>query len=324
MIVLTIIANFLLLSLVSAIVIEELINLYFYCLTYASKYSEHITIYMSAKQDITLDFLGTGGGRFVMVTQRRRTAGIRISQDDTQVHIDPGPGALVFSNWAGLNPSQLDGIIITHCHPDHYSDAEVFIEAMTQGTRAKRGVLAATKSVLRGAENIGPSISKYHQGIVRDLIELYEGTNFNLGELEFIATEAKHSDPFSVGFRVSTNWGNIGYTSDTGYFEGLADSYNDLRLLILCTMWPRNNPIHIHLNTDEALDIINEVKPGACILTHFGMRMLNAGPEKEAEYLSKQANIPVYAAVDGMRVTLNEEIILKGPRKKDAPIMIST
>jgi phosphoribosyl 1,2-cyclic phosphodiesterase len=87
-------------------------------------------------------------------------------------------------------------------------------------------------------------------------------------------------------------------------------------------MWPRNNPINIHLNTDEALDIINNVKPKTCILTHFGMRMLDAGPEKEAEYLSKQANIPVYAAVDGMKVTINEEITLKGPRKKDTPITI--
>jgi phosphoribosyl 1,2-cyclic phosphodiesterase len=278
---------------------------------------------MSSIHDLTLDFLGTGGGRFVMVTQRRRTAGIRISQHDIKIHVDPGPGALVFSNWAGINPTLLDGVIITHCHPDHYSDAEVFIEAMTRGTRAKRGLLAATKSVLQGAQDIGPSISKYHQGIVRDLVELYKGTNFNVGGLEFTATEAKHSDPFSVGFRVTTNCGNIGYTSDTGYFEGLSDSYKDLRLLILCAMWPRNNPIKIHLNTDEALDLINEAKPGACILTHFGMRMLNAGPEKEAEYLSKQANIPVYAAIDGMRVTLNEEIILKGPRKKDAPIKIS-
>jgi phosphoribosyl 1,2-cyclic phosphodiesterase len=273
---------------------------------------------MSSECEITLDFLGTGGGRFVMISQRRRTAGIRISQGDTQIHIDPGPGALVFSNLAGMNPNMLDGLIITHCHPDHYTDAEVFIEAMTHGTRAKLGVLAATKSVLRGAENIGPSISKYHQGIVRDLIELYQGTSFNVGDLEFTATEAKHSDPFSVGLRLITNWGSIGYTSDTGYYDGLADSYNDLRLLILCTMWPRNNPIKIHLNTDEALKIINEVKPEACILTHFGMRMLNAGPEKEAGYLSKQTNLPVYAAIDGMRVTINEEIILKGPQKKDA------
>ena len=278
---------------------------------------------MKKSPETTLDFLGTGGGRFVMTSQRRRTAGIRLAEGDTQAHIDPGPGALVFSNWAGLSPSKLDSLIVTHCHPDHYTDAEVFIEAMTRGTTAKRGILAATKSVLRGADGIGPCISRYHQGLVRDLLELYEGVSFNVGELSFTATEALHSDPFSVGLRVETGNGSIGYTSDTGYFQGLSESYTDLRLLILCTMWPRGSHLNIHLNTEEALKIITEAEPKVCILTHFGMRMLNAGPEKEAEYLSEETGIPVYAAVDGLHVTLDEIITLKGPRKKDEPVEIS-
>jgi len=203
---------------------------------------------MTASGEASLDFLGTGGGRFVMTSQRRRTAGIRLTQGDTRVHLDPGLGALVFSNWAGLSPRELNGLIITHCHPDHYTDAEVFIEAMTDGTRAKQGVLAGTKSVLRGADGIGPCISGYHQGLLRDLIEMYEGTRFSVGDLDFTATEARHSDPYSVGLRVSSSQGGIGYTSDTGYFPGLADSYTGLRLLVLCTMWPRGNPINIHLN----------------------------------------------------------------------------
>ena len=277
---------------------------------------------MTPAPETTLYFLGTGGGRFVMTSQLRRTAGIRLIDDNTQVHIDPGPGALVFSNWANLRPDKLDGLIVTHCHPDHYTDAEVFIEAMTKGTTAKRGVLASTKSVLRGADGIGPSISGYHQGLVRDLVELYEGTRFNIGELDFTATDAKHSDPYSVGFRCKTSNGNIGYTSDTGYFEGVSESYNDLKLLILCTMWPRDNPIKIHLNIDDALKIIEEARPEACILTHFGMRMLNAGPEKEATYLSEQTGIPVAAAVDGLQAAISEEITLKGPRKSDQPIRL--
>ena len=277
---------------------------------------------MNAPEAVSLDFLGTGGGRFVMTSQRRRTAGIRLTQGDTHVHLDPGPGALVFSNWAGLSPQELNGLIITHCHPDHYTDAEVFIEAMTDGTRAKQGVLAGTKSVLRGADGIGPCISGYHQGLLRDLIEMYEGTPFSVGELGFTATEARHSDPHSVGLRVSSSQGGIGYTSDTGYFPGLADSYTGLRLLVLCTMWPRGNPINIHLNTDEALKVLEESRPKACILTHFGMRMLNAGPEGEAAYLQEETGIPVVAARDSMKVHLSDVITLLGPRKADEPMTI--
>ena len=277
---------------------------------------------MNAPEDVSLDFLGTGGGRFVMTSQRRRTAGIRLTQRDTHVNLDPGPGALVFSIWADLNPQRLNGLIITHCHPDHYTDAEVFIEAMTDGTRAKQGVLAGTKSVLRGADGIGPCISGYHQGLLRDLIEMYEGTAFSVGELDFTATEARHSDPYSVGLRVSSSQGGIGYTSDMGYFPGLADSYTGLRLLILCTMWPRGKPINIHLNTDGALRVLEESRPKACILTHFGMRMLNAGPEGEAAYLQEETGIPVVAARDGMKAHISDVISLQGPRKADEPLII--
>ncbi len=277
---------------------------------------------MNQQPETTLDFLGTGGGRYVMMSQLRRTAGIRLTEGETQVHIDPGPGALVFSNWAGLSPSKLKGLIVTHCHPDHYNDCEVFIEGMTRGITVRRGVLAGTKSVLQGAEGIGPCISGYHQRIIENLVILKEGTSFKVEDLKFTATDARHSDPHSVGLRIETMNGKIGYTSDTRFFPELPASYMDLRLLILCTMWPRGKSNRIHLNTDDALRILEEAKPRACILTHFGMRMLNAGPEKEAEYLSEETGIPVYAAMDGLKANLGEKITLKGPGKSDESIEI--
>ncbi len=266
---------------------------------------------------LDLHFLGTGGGRHVMSSQMRRTAGIRVVHDDTHVHIDPGPGALVFSNWAQLSPRKLDALIVTHCHPDHYSDAEVFVEAMTNGTHTRKGLLAATASVLDGAEGIGPSISEYHKGLVRDLLTLEQGTRFSVDSLGFTATEARHSDPNSVGLRMETPYGTIGYSSDTGYFKGVSEQYKGNRLLILCTVWPRSNPIHIHLNTDDALRIIQEAKPKACILTHFGVRMLRAGPEAEAAYLQEETGIPVVAARDGMKAHISDVITLQGPGKTD-------
>ncbi len=268
---------------------------------------------------LDIHFLGTGGGRYVMTSQRRRTAGIRLDYGGTQVHIDPGPGALVFSNWAKLSPRKLDAIVVTHCHPDHYSDAEVFVEAMTNGAQTKRGLLAGTISVLEGTEGIGPSISDYHKGLVRDLICMERGTRFKVDELDFTATEARHSDPHSVGIRVDTPEGVISYTSDTGYFSGVSEQYIDSRLLVLCTVWPRSNPIKIHLNTDDALKIIQESQPKACVLTHFGSRMLNSDPDAEAAFLEKETGIPVVAARDGMKAHISDTITLFSPRKSDPP-----
>jgi len=274
---------------------------------------------------LNIHFLGTGGGRFTMITQRRRTAGIRLVHGDTHVHIDPGPGAIVYSNWARLRPQKLDGIIVTHCHPDHYTDAEVLIEAMTHGTKDKRGVLAAPASVLQGNDHYDPSISTYHQNLGEAIEPLHPGHTFNIEEIQFEAVKALHTDPETAGFIAKTpEAGTIGYTSDTAHFPQIGEIYQGVRLLTICTMWPRNNPLKYHLCTDDTLKIIEEARPECAILTHFGMKMLNADPEKEAAYLEEKTGIPVIASKDGMEIVLSERIEVRSPRKSDQPRFIET
>lgn len=274
-------------------------------------------------EPLTIWFLGTGGGRFVMITQRRRTAGLRFLWGEKHIHLDPGPGALIFSNWLGLSPQKLDAVVITHCHPDHYSDAEVLIEGMSRGTTKRRGVLAGSRSVLYGVGEIGPSVSSYHQGLVERVVALEAGVSFAVGAIEIRAVKAEHSDPTTVGLRMELpDVGSIGYTSDTAYYEGISLGYRGVRLLILCTMRPRGAPLPLHLSVDEALEIIEGSGPGCVVLTHFGMRMLNAGPEAEAEFLERRTGVPTIAARDGMRVTLSDIIEVRGPRKREKPHII--
>jgi phosphoribosyl 1,2-cyclic phosphodiesterase len=270
-----------------------------------------------------IHFLGTGGGRFSMITQKRRTAGIRLVHGETNLHIDPGPGALVYSNWARLNPQKLDGIIVTHCHPDHYTDAEVLIEAMSRGTRTKRGVLAAPVSVLKGNAECDRSVSSYHSNLPAKVETMYPGYPFRIEDIDLEAVEARHSEKDGVGLRINLpDIGGVGYTSDTGYFEGLGNLYSGLRVLIACAMWPRDTHLRYHLNTDEVLKIVDKVKPGIVLLTHIGMKMINAGPEEEAAYIEAETGVPAVAAHDGMRVIVGERIEVRGSRKNDEPRLV--
>lgn len=136
--------------------------------------------------------------------------------------------------------------------------------------------------------------------------------------MSFQAKKAVHGDPDTIGLKFNVpEIGDIGYTSDTGYFPKLGELYQDSRLLIVCTMWPKNQSIEKHLNTMEAKEIINAAKPNCVVLTHFGMRMLNADPDKEAEFLEHETGVPIIAAKDGIKVTVGEKITTDGPRKKD-------
>ena len=259
------------------------------------------------KVEITL--LGTGGGRFATITQKRRTAGIRIITESLNLHLDPGPGALVHSINTGLNPQKLTAVFVSHCHPDHYTDAEVLIEAMTRGMTRKRGILAAAKSVLAGNEVCEPSISKYHQQMSEQKFEAVHGLEFRVADLNVLVTEARHTDPDTVGFRFETKeFGDFAYTSDTEYFEGIGKYYKGVRLLLLCVMRPSGKPWKGHMTTEDAIKIIEEASPEKAVLTHFGMQMIFKGPAREARFIEEKTGVPTIAATDGMRISFGENI----------------
>lgn len=256
-----------------------------------------------------LIFLGTGGGRFATLTQKRRTAGIRILGEDLNLHLDPGPGALVYSISEGLDPQKLNAVFVSHCHPDHYTDAEVLIEAMTIGMTKKRGMLAASKSVLKGSSVCEPSISKYHQQMPEKVVEAVPNMKFQVANIGVSVTEARHTDPDAVGFRFETKeYGDFAYTSDTEYFEGIGKYYEGARLLMLCVMRPAGKPWKGHMTTEDAVKIVEEARPEQAVLTHLGMQMIFQGPAKEAKLIEEKTGVATTAALDGMRINFGENI----------------
>jgi phosphoribosyl 1,2-cyclic phosphodiesterase len=266
---------------------------------------------------LELIFLGTGGGRFATITQRRRTGGIRILYGKLNLHLDPGPGALVYSLETGLDPQKVNGILVSHCHLDHYNDAEVLIEAMTRGMTKKRGILAAAHSVLHGGEQCEPSISKYHQSMPELVVGAEPGTSFSIDTMHVVVGKAKHTDPDAVGFRFNTeDFGDFAYTSDSEYFEGIGKPYRGVRLLTLCAMRPSGSPWKGHMTTDDAIRIVEEVKPEMAVLTHFGMQMIFKGPPNEAKLMQEKTGIPTVACSDGMRIVIGDKILVRTEPKQ--------
>jgi len=181
----------------------------------------------------------------------------------------------------------------------------------------KRGILAAARSVLYGNETCGPSISRYHQQMPEKVIEARPGVRFQVEDLNVVVTEARHSDPDTVGFKFETeDIGDIAYTSDTEYFEGIEKHYEGVRLLILCVMRPAGKPWKGHMTTEDAIKIIEEANPEMVIITHFGMQMIFRGPRNEAKLIESKTGVPTIAANDGMHIRVGQEIEILKTRQK--------
>ena len=257
-----------------------------------------------------LTFLGTGGGRFTTISQKRMTGGFRIDDfNGKNFHIDPGPGALVRSFQFGVSPSKLDGIFISHAHTDHYTDGEVLIEAMTRGMTRENGIVMGSRSVFDGYQQWGPSISKYHLGKSEKLV-LGQNKSKIMENIMIKGTKTIHGDPTCVGFQMKSEDLTISYTSDTSYFKNLSDYHEGADILIASVIRPGNSSIKGHMCTNDFKCLVSEVKPNLAIMTHFGFKMLNENPIAEAKLVKEKTGVPTLAAFDGMEVDIND----KNPR----------
>ncbi|MDG6221682.1 MAG: MBL fold metallo-hydrolase [Candidatus Bathyarchaeota archaeon] len=258
-----------------------------------------------------LVFLGTGGGRFVTITQKRRTGGFRLLTQTENIHVDPGPGALIYSLESGLNPQKLKAVLISHRHPDHYANAEVLVESMTRGMLKKRGTLAAPTNILAGDSQAGPPISLYHQKMIKQTVSVKPGVNFKVGNIKIVTTQTKHTDPETVGFKFDIpEVGTIGYTADTEYFEEIKEEYKGVKLLILSVMRPNGSPWTGHMTPKEAALIAEAVKPEMVVATHFGLKMIYSGPAYEIKYIEQKTGVPAVAAFDGMKLKIGKKITI--------------
>ncbi|MFA0834349.1 MAG: MBL fold metallo-hydrolase [Methanobacterium formicicum] len=242
---------------------------------------------------------------FATITQRRMTGGFRIDGiDGKNLHLDPGPGALVRSYQFGVNPLKLHGILVSHSHTDHYSDAEVLIEAMTRGMTRNRGLVIGSQSVINGYKQWGPCISHYH--LSKPRVEVLEaGAKLEIDDLKITATPTRHGDPKNIGFRMEWDEFTLSYTSDTAYFEELHQHHQNADVLIASVIRPGNEKIRGHLCADEFQLLVEETSPKLAIMTHLGMKLITDHPVDEANKISKETGVKTIAARDGMVIDLD-------------------
>ena len=107
-----------------------------------------ISVNIENQSNETITFLGTGGARFMIISQLLASGGLWFNLDGTQILMDPGPGCIVQVTRRKLNPEELSAIIVSHRHLDHSADVNVMTEAMTEGGFKKRGILFAPRDAI--------------------------------------------------------------------------------------------------------------------------------------------------------------------------------
>lgn len=257
-----------------------------------------------------ITFLGTGGGRHTTMYQVRSTGGMLIEHDGRFLHVDPGPGALTQMHRIHYDLTRTESLIVSHCHPDHYSDAESVLEGMSKGGWVKRGHLYGSPTVIEGNGRLGPCISDYHKGIVEDVTVFRPGDVLEVDGIRVDICKAIHSDPTNVGFKFHTDHGIVSYVSDTEYRDEIADQYVGSRVLLLPVTTPTGNRIKYHLCTDDAITFVERVRPELAIFIHLGVVIIRRGAESEAASVERATGVRTIAAHDLMTLDVGCDLVL--------------
>lgn len=253
-----------------------------------------------------ITFLGSGGGRVVVSHQLRGTGGFIVNLGNKQIHIDPGPGALVRSNEYKINPSKTDIIFVSHGHIDHVNDLNAIIDAITLGgAKGKKGALISTKEVISGTKERSPWINSFYKNLLDKYFEVKPGDIVKSCDLQFNISSTKHDEP-CVGFVLDNNNVKIAYTGDTAYFAEIGKQYKDVDVLILNVLRPGKDKWGTHLSSEDVMRILKKATPELAIIQHFGAKMLKSDPVYEARWIQKETGIRTIAATDGLSIGIRK------------------
>lgn len=261
-----------------------------------------------------ITFLGTGTSQGIPIIgsdhpvclskdpkDKRLRVSVLIEWDDYNYVVDCGPDfrqqmldTLSRKRTSSNEPATLHGILFTHEHADHVAgldDIRPFV--FRQGDiplYAHKRVLENLKQrfdyIFRKEERYPGAPSVLSQEVVN-------GQFLQLGNLEVIPVEAYHGTLQVFGYRFD----KIAYLTDVKTIA--VEELNKLKNLdVLVLNCLREEEHFTHLNLEEALVLIEKIKPKKTYLTHISHML---GFHKEVE---KKLPENVFLAYDGLCLTV--------------------
>ena len=154
-----------------------------------------------------LDVIGSSG---TYPTRGRPAAGYLISQNDTRIWCDAGPGTFVA---LPIDQALVTAIVISHEHPDHWLDVVTAFHAICYGPEPREGIpVFAPQATIERMLAVG---GDDHFAKTFDFRPVGGGDNLTIGEIELSFVWSDHSVP-TVASRWEANGRVLAYSADTG------------------------------------------------------------------------------------------------------------
>jgi ribonuclease BN (tRNA processing enzyme) len=233
-----------------------------------------------------LTFLGSGdafgsGGRF--------QACVYVRGEPSRFLIDCGASSLIAMRRFGVEPNDIDAILICHLHGDHFGGLPFFIlDAQLVSKRARPLTIAGPPGieprVREAMEALFPGSSQVQQKFSLEFVELAERAPADVCGIEVTPYAVLHaSGAPAYALRVGVDGKMIAYSGDTEWSDALVEASRDADLFV-CEAYYFDKQMKYHLDYRTLMSHRHELACRRLIVTHLNADMLSRLDEVEVEY----------------------------------------
>lgn len=242
-----------------------------------------------------LRFIGCGdalgsGGRF--------NTCFHVTGERANFLIDCGASSLPALKRLGIACHDIDVILITHFHGDHFAGLPFLILDAQFSRRSRPLTIAGPEGIdmrlTQVMEALFENSSKTKQKFDLTVVALEPEETRDFGVINVTPFPVVHGDsggPF-LAYRVEVEGRTIAYSADTEWTETLVPLGREADLFI-CEAHSYDRPIRNHLNLKTLEAELPRIAPKRLVLTHMGDDMLG-----------RLGSLSYTAASDGMTIDL--------------------
>lgn len=204
--------------------------------------------------------------------KERGSPGVAVRSDDTLLLLDPGSGTLYRAARFGIDVSRVDGVLLSHLHPDHTGDLVPLLFAFRNPEWPREEPLSifGPTDLIEFVRNLEAAYGAWiaAEGYPRDARVLPPGPSSFKG-IRLRTCSVRHGPP-AIAYEIADGGGKrLVYSGDTESCDDLAVFAEGADLLILECSFPEGEERPGHLTPSGAGRIAGRARCRRLLLTHF-------------------------------------------------------
>jgi ribonuclease BN (tRNA processing enzyme) len=196
--------------------------------------------------------------------------GYLLRHEGTHVWIDAGTGT--FANLQKhVGVGDLDAIVVTHGHPDHFVDVIPAFYARHYGHLGEPGLpFYSPEGFMNLASLLVSEGGRDVMGEAYDFRTVRGGDRFTVGSCSFEVYDMTHIGVNAVGFRIEADGAVLAYTGDSGPCDEVVEMSRGAGLLLAeATYQNDSNLMPFHMSAAQAGQMATKAGVDRLVLTHL-------------------------------------------------------